>query len=189
MLTNMWYPAGTEHRRRGQEELGWWVRKGVWLNQLSQTLHLKCFMETKNLKKERKENEKIKFHQVSQPFKPGHRNSVQFLGLYLSFTSCVEIHWNSQTGPGVPGAAPWVTSLPCSDGFPLSSWAREVPPVLQNEGGGKGNERDGNRRAKTGQAGDGRIWASPVPSQVCFGTAQPRGGKNEKEHFKKRKKH
>lgn len=54
----------------------------------------------------------------------------------------------------------------------------------KTEGGGKGNERGGNRRAKKGQPGDGRVSASPVPSWVCFGTAQPKGGRNVKNYKK-----
>lgn len=159
MLTNTWYPAGTEmsgHRRTGLIGEKRCMVKSVIPNFTSQLLYGNQKL------KERKENLKRKFPQVSQHFKPGHRDSVLFLGLCPSFTSCVEIHWNSQTGPGVPGAALWVTSQPCSDGFPLSSWAREVPPVLQKKRGGKGNERDGNRGAKRGQPGDGRVSASPV---------------------------
>lgn len=46
----------------------------------------------------------------------------------------------------------------------------------------------GTGEPKKGQPGDGRVSASPVPSWACLSTAQPRGGKNEKEYLKRGKK-
>lgn len=86
----MWYPAGTEipgHRRTGITGLIGEKRcmvKSVIPNFTSQVLYGNQKL------KERKKKEKT-FHQVSQPFKPGYRNSILFLGLCPSFTSCIEI--------------------------------------------------------------------------------------------------